>query len=60
MTATLDDGTVVSLSPPTVLGRNPQPPTTHPNARVVALHDTSMRMSKTHALVGQATKAGAG
>lgn len=52
VTATLDDGTVVSLSPPTVLGRNPQPPTTHPNARVVALHDTSMRMSKTHALVG--------
>jgi len=50
--AFLDDGTVISLTPPTVIGRNPQAPPSHPSARPLPVADPSMELSKTHLVVG--------
>lgn len=47
----LDDGQVLTLESPVVLGRNPVAPASHPLARVVQVTDESMRVSKTHLLV---------
>lgn len=51
--AQLDDGTPLSLTPPTVLGRNPVAPVTHPSAHVISVNDPSMETSKTHLMVGE-------
>lgn len=51
--AQLDDGTALSLTPPTVLGRNPQAPATHPMASALSVSDPSMETSKTHLIVGE-------
>ncbi len=50
--AQLDDGTMLSLAPPTVLGRNPQAPASHPAAVILPVTDPSMETSKTHLIVG--------
>ncbi len=44
----LDDGQVVRIDTPVVLGRNPSAPAAYPQARCVSVTDESMRMSKTH------------
>mgnify|MGYP001170994038 CR=1 FL=1 len=50
--AQLDDGTPLSLDPPTVLGRNPQAPASYPAALILPVADPSMETSKTHLIVG--------
>jgi PREDICTED: hypothetical protein len=47
----LDDGTVLALDRPVVLGRNPIAPDGFPGAGLVDLQDPSMKMSKTHVVV---------
>ncbi len=47
-----DDGVRILLDKVTVLGRNPSAPQGHENARLHPLPDTTMSVSKTHALVG--------
>ncbi len=51
-TALLDDGTVIPLAPPVVLGRGPVPPADHADARPYPLDDPSRRLSQTHLVVG--------
>ena len=48
--ALLDDGTPIPLTPPSVLGRNPRPPGSHPDATPLVLDD--QLASKTHLLLG--------
>lgn len=48
--ATLDDGSVLALTPPSVLGRNPVAPGSHPDAVPHAVND--QLASKTHLLLG--------
>lgn len=50
----LDDTTPLRLDPPTVIGRNPQAPGSHPDA--VPHPVTDPRASKTHLLVGRDDK----
>lgn len=47
----LDDGSLVALTPPTVLGRNPVAPGSHPDAVPLVVSDGLT--SKTHLLVGR-------
>lgn len=47
----LDDGEVLRVDGPVVLGRNPSAPAAYPQARSVAVTDESMRMSKTHVVL---------
>lgn len=47
----LDDGSLIALTPPTVLGRNPQAPGSHPDAVPRPVNDGLT--SKTHLLVGR-------
>lgn len=49
--AFLDDGSQLSLVPPTVLGRNPQAPGSHPDAVAHVVDDPLA--SKTHLLLGR-------
>lgn len=49
--AFLDDGRQVSLEPPTVLGRNPQAPGSHPDAVAHVVDDPLV--SKTHLVLGR-------
>lgn len=48
--ARLDDGTALRLDPPTVIGRNPSAPGSHPDAAPVAVDDALA--SKSHLLLG--------
>lgn len=42
----------LALAPPAVLGRNPVAPAGYPHARVIAVSDPAMTLSKTHLMVG--------
>ncbi len=47
----LDDGRIIEVDCPIVLGRNPLMPENFPTARCVAVLDSTKRMSKTHLLL---------
>jgi uncharacterized RDD family membrane protein YckC len=47
-----DDGQRIPLDKATVVGRNPAAPEGFPDARLRSLQDTTMSISKTHAVVG--------
>lgn len=48
---TLDDGQSIIVTEALVLGRDPAPVPSRPNARLVTVHDPARSVSKTHAVI---------